>query len=116
MQMAAANWFKSGDCVWANWQGGNCWFKAKITAVNRNGSYVVQYSDGDIDHHCPEVNIKPHDDSEIDFNRAWNPAWNPVSFTESIHFEADGRIYDLAFVLMFDLCRKLTIQNCVRAV
>jgi hypothetical protein len=36
-----------GDKVEAQFKGGKKWFPAKITAVNRDGTYDVRYDDGD---------------------------------------------------------------------
>jgi hypothetical protein len=35
----------------ARFKGGDSWYSGKITALNRDGSYAVHYSDGDVETH-----------------------------------------------------------------
>jgi len=42
-----ADTFEEGDKVEARFRGGTKWFPGRIQRVNRNGTYVIRYEDGD---------------------------------------------------------------------
>lgn len=47
-----------GVRVMAKWKGGDA-FPGQITAMNGDGTYAVQFDDGDYDGHIPESHIMP---------------------------------------------------------
>ena len=46
MMTGAKNFFE-GDAIEARFGGRDKWFKGKITAANRHGTYEIRYDDGD---------------------------------------------------------------------
>ena len=58
--------FKAGQSVRATWKSQKTVFDAQIRAVNKDGTYNVHYSDGDVDERTPERNLHSLDREEKD--------------------------------------------------
>lgn len=51
--------YSENEAVRACWKGGTRIYDARIMQLNKDGTYVVRYSDGDVDRACPEQFISP---------------------------------------------------------
>ena len=51
--------YSSGSSVKATWKSQSKIFDARVKAVNRDGTYHLEYSDGDVDERTPERNLHP---------------------------------------------------------
>ena len=49
--------FRAGQQVRATWKSQKAMFDAQVRAVNKDGTYLVHYSDGDVDERTPERNL-----------------------------------------------------------
>ena len=56
--------YSSGAVVRATWKSQNKMFEARVKAVNRDGTYHLEYSDGDVDERTPERNLHPFNREE----------------------------------------------------
>ena len=56
---SAGQGFKVGDLVFGLWPENNQWYPGKIGAVNADGTYRVNYSDGDVSPKLAAKRIKP---------------------------------------------------------
>ena len=50
--------FDEGDVIEARYKNGNKWFKGKISRVHSDGTYDVEYDDGDREKYIPSANIR----------------------------------------------------------
>lgn len=55
---APAAAYKVGDKVDAHWKGGQVWWKATISKVNADGTYDVNFDDGDKESNVPAISIR----------------------------------------------------------
>lgn len=51
--------YKVGDPVYAMWEGNNEWYPGRIGKINDDGTYRVNYSDGDVSPKVPAKRMKP---------------------------------------------------------
>ena len=51
--------YSSGAIVRATWKSQTKMFDARVKQVNRDGTYHLEYSDGDVDERTPERNLHP---------------------------------------------------------
>ena len=49
--------FRAGQQVRATWKSQKALFDAQVRLVNKDGTYLVHYSDGDVDERTPEKNL-----------------------------------------------------------
>lgn len=55
---AAAAGFKVGDKVDAHWKGGQVWWKGTISKVNADGTYNINFDDGDKESNIPAISVR----------------------------------------------------------
>lgn len=55
---AGAAAFKAGDLIEAHWKGGQVWWKGKIAAVNADGTYNINFDDGDKESNVPAASVR----------------------------------------------------------
>lgn len=55
---AAAVVFKVGDKVEAHWKGGQTWWKGSIAKVNADGTYNINYDDGDKESNLSAASVR----------------------------------------------------------
>lgn len=58
-EAAPAVSYKVGDKVEAHWKGGQTWWKGAIAAVNANGTYNINFDDGDKETNLAASSIRP---------------------------------------------------------
>lgn len=51
--------YKVGDKVEAHWKGGQTWWKGSIAAVNADGTYNINFDDGDKESNLAATSIRP---------------------------------------------------------
>lgn len=57
-EVAPVTTFKVGDKVEAHWKGGQTWWKGTIAAVNADGTYNINYDDGDKESNLPATSVR----------------------------------------------------------
>lgn len=57
-EVAPVTAFKVGDKVEAHWKGGQTWWKGSIAAVNADGTYNINYDDGDKESNLPATSVR----------------------------------------------------------
>lgn len=51
--------YKVGDKIEAHWKGGQTWWKGTIAAVNADGTYNINFDDGDKESNLAATSIRP---------------------------------------------------------
>lgn len=49
--------FSKGEKVEGNYKGSGSWYAAKVVSVNADGTYTIEYDDGDMEHNVLEINL-----------------------------------------------------------
>ncbi|CAE7718870.1 unnamed protein product, partial [Symbiodinium microadriaticum] len=68
--------FKVGDKLEGNYKGSGSWYPAKVKSINpADGSYTIEYDDGDNERNVPECNLRLI--SEVMARYGGNSKWYP---------------------------------------